>query len=357
MKKGLILLGLFACMDGLAQTEVNDYTPGLNAEGVTYFLPRTLVNITLSAEKEIYTPGEFCDYANKFLRLQDVSNTPRTSWKIKGMTVKFEGERDPKKGYTVKLKDKSIASLIELDEQGVLLSINQPSGQEAEIPQNKDRETIKEVNPKDFLNEEILSATSTAKMAELVAKEIYNIRDSRNAILRGQLENMPKDGEALKIILANLDEQETALMAMFKGKTSTANEEVSFLLTPDSIDIHENVLFRFSNKLGVLAADDLSGSPVYYSIKNTTDLPQPIVVDKKGKKTKSVKRPQGIIYNTPGKALLKIYNVKEVLYEEEIPVAQYGNTDVLATDLFDKGATTRITFDPCTGAIRKISRE
>ena len=28
-------------------------------------------------------------------------------------------------------------------------------------------------------------ASSTAKMAELVAKEIYNIRESKNALLRG----------------------------------------------------------------------------------------------------------------------------------------------------------------------------
>ena len=350
-------MSLLACMNGLAQTEVSDYTPGVNAEGVTYFLAKTSIEITLQVEKEEYIPGEFSDYANKFLRIQEISNTPHTAWKMKSMTVKALGVRDPQKGFTVKLKDKSIASLLELTDEGVLLSINQPSKQEEETPQDKHRETIKEIVPKDFLSEEILSATSTAKMAELVAKEIYNIRESRNAILRGQLENMPKDGEALKIILTNLDIQEAALLAMFKGKTNTVNEEVSFLLTPDSLNIPEDVLFRFSNKLGVLAADDLSGSPIYYSIKNTTDLPQPITVDKKGKKIKSAKRPQGIIYNTPGKALLKIYNSKEVIYEEEVPVAQYGNTDVLATDLFDKGATTRVTFDPSTGAIRKIDRE
>ena len=45
------------------------------------------------------------------------------------------------------------------------------------------------------------------------------------------------------------------------------------------------------------------------------------------------------------------------LYEEEIPVAQFGNTDVLAADLFNKGANTRVTFDPSTGSIRKIERE
>lgn len=355
MKKGIMILGLslLASINGLAQTEVSDYTPGVNAEGVTYFLPRTLIEITLNAEKEVYTPGDFCDYANKFLRMQGISNTPKTIWSIKSMTVKTVGVRDPQKGFTVKLKDKSIASLLELSDEGVLLSINQPEKPEAATPGNGNGQASKEIDPKDFLNEEILSSTSTAKMAELVAKEIYNIRDSRNAILRGQTENVPKDGEALKIILTNLDEQEAALIAMFKGQTKTTKEEITIQLSPDNADNEENVLYRFSNKLGVLDTDDLSGSPVYYSIKNLTDLPQPV----EDKKAKKVKRPQGIVYNVPGKVLLKIFDNKNVLYEEEIPVAQFGNTDVLAADLFNKGANTRVTFDPSTGSIRKIERE
>ena len=41
----------------------------------------------------------------------------------------------------------------------------------------------KKANPREFLTEEILMASSTAKMAELVAKEIYNIRESKNAFI------------------------------------------------------------------------------------------------------------------------------------------------------------------------------
>lgn len=353
MKKGLILLSLLASMNGLAQTEVSDYTPGINAEGVTYFLPRTMIEITLNAEKEEYTPGEFCDYANKFLRMQDIANMSHTQWSIKSMTVKTIGVRDPQKGFTVKLKDKGIASLLELTDEGVLLSINQTNKPEVVSPQIDNEQVEKEINPRDFLNEEILSSTSTAKMAELVAKEIYNIRESRNAILRGQIENVPKDGEALKIIFASLNEQESALVSMFKGKTKITEKEMTIRFSPDEANNDENVLYRFSNKQGILAADDLSGAPVYYSIRNLTNLPPPI----EDKKAKKVKRPQGIVYNVPGKALLRIFNSTSILYEEEIPVAQFGNTDVLATDLFNKGVTTRITFDPSTGAIRKIERE
>ena len=44
---------------------------------------------------------------------------------------------------------------------------------------------------------------STAKMAELVAKEIYNIN-------RGQADYMPKDGAALKLMLDNWMESHDA---------------------------------------------------------------------------------------------------------------------------------------------------
>ena len=36
---------------------------------------------------------------------------------------------------------------------------------------------------REFLTEEILMASSTAKMAELVAKEIYNIREKQECLI------------------------------------------------------------------------------------------------------------------------------------------------------------------------------
>ena len=37
------------------------------------------------------------------------------------------------------------------------------------------------------------------RQAELVAKEIYSIRESKNALLRGEADNMPKDGAQLDV--------------------------------------------------------------------------------------------------------------------------------------------------------------
>ena len=87
-------------------------------------------------------------------------------------------------------------------------------------------------------------AGSTAKMAELVAKEIYNIRESKNALVRGQADNMPKDGEQLKIMLANLEEQEAAMTEMFSGTLNKDEKIFNIRLTPDK-EMDNEVLSAF----------------------------------------------------------------------------------------------------------------
>ena len=79
------------------------------------------------------------------------------------------------------------------------------------------------------MNEDILSAGSSAKMAELCALEIYDIRDSKSLLNKGQADFMPKDGEQLRIMLANLETQENALMqlsAVLQSATRWSRGEV-----------------------------------------------------------------------------------------------------------------------------------
>ena len=69
---------------------------------------------------------------------------------------------------------------MELTEEGLIKSINVPySSNNAKNAANNAVAPQRKANPRDFLTEEILMASSTAKMAELVAKEIYNIRESK----------------------------------------------------------------------------------------------------------------------------------------------------------------------------------
>ena len=55
-----------------AQTQTSMYTPGATTDGIVYFLPKTAIRVSLLIEKSTYTPGDFAQYAERFLRLKDV---------------------------------------------------------------------------------------------------------------------------------------------------------------------------------------------------------------------------------------------------------------------------------------------
>jgi hypothetical protein len=216
--------------------------------------------------------------------------------------------------------------------------------------------TPKAISPNAYMTEEMLLASSKAKLAELVAKDIYNIRESRNLILRGQNENMPKDGEALQIILDELDNQEKALMQLFVGHTSTEQSTYTFQVIPDS-SANKIILGRFSRKLGILHQDDLAGAPIYIDIQSISEQSKSTEASstaKPARSSKSANKQDGLIYNIPGKAIVKVYTNTDTLAEETFTFGQFGNTETLSSDLLTKKKDIKVQLDPTTGALLKV---
>ena len=113
----------------------------------------------------------------------------------------------------------------------------------------------------------------------------------------------------------------------------------------------EKVAFRFSKKLGMLDADNLSGEPYYISIINQETLPP---MDPKGKEKKKT---DGVIYNIPGKAQVTVFTPNKRYFDGELPVTQFGTTECLVDNLFNKKVNTRVIFNPNTGGIVKIDKD
>lgn len=353
MKSKLLLYSLFLLAPAVnAQTEVANYIPGATVEGVTYFLPKTAIRIIVEAEKEVYTPGIFHNYANLYLRINNIPSESYTRWRIKSIKMDTYGVPDPQKAYNIKLQKRTIAPLVGLSSEGILLSVNTEGSEEClpDVPQNI--APAKKPNPRDYMNQDMLSTGSNAKTAELVADEIYDIRESRNALIKGEADNMPKDGAQLKLMLDQLQTQEDALLQLFKGTNDVSTEYFTITLTPDEA-IEKMVLFRISQKLGIVNNDDLSGEPVYISLKNLNTTPTAVIDDKVEKKKKKMEK--GLYYNVPGKANIKIFNNNTTFCEGEYPFAQFGETEILSNVLFDKDATTKVTFYQSTGAIEQIT--
>lgn len=349
IKKGIIVLSSAFFLNAHAQ-DVSSYIPGSTPEGIVYYLPRTELQIKVTVTRTSYTPGEFCKYADRYLRLQHISATPYTQWSIKSIEVVPFGVPNPELAYSIKLKDKSIASSVELTEDGIIKAINTTSPPEEKIKQTTTTNPTVRTNPREFMTEEMLMAGSSIKMAELVAKEIYNIRESKNSITRGQADYMPKDGSALQIMLDNLNKQEKALTEMFTGFTECTEQEYSFTYNPTK-DVKDAILFRFSKKIGILKEYDLAGEAIYLSIVQKEAIPP---TDKEEGKTKKL---NGIIYNIPEKADVTIHNSKKIFVQQELSFAQFGETEVLVNNLFNKKVNTRVIFNPITGGILKIDKD
>jgi hypothetical protein len=69
---------------------------------------------------------------------------------------------------------------MELTNDGIIKSINYPRSENSQSGTIESAaETTPSVNAQSFYTEEMLMANSTLKRAELVAKEIFNIRESK----------------------------------------------------------------------------------------------------------------------------------------------------------------------------------
>ena len=354
MRKILLVFFTFHCslLTTLAQTAVSTYLPGVTPEGAIYLLPKTGIRIAVQVEKTTYAPGELCKYAERYLRIKDVSPTPSVNYRITDIRQEAYAVADTSKHYAIKFDAKTAATNVRLSDDGILLGINtdpQPQSKSLSSPHSP---LSTKIDPRQYMNEETLAAGSTAKMAELIAQDIYEIRESRNLLVRGQADNMPKDGEQLRLMLNQLDKQDQAMTSLFIGITEKDTTEHTITVIPDKMS-DQQVLFRFSQKLGLLESDDFAGVPYYYKVEDLKTVPPVEVIDPKKKN----KQAPGVYVNVPGKLRSTISDAKGVISTAEFPAGQFGNVELLSGALFNKRYTTRLWLNPLSGAVEKIDVE
>lgn len=358
MKRLLLLTAytLLSISSTFAQTEVSNYQPGVTPEGITYFLPITNVRVAVTATKTHYTPGEYCEYAERYLRLKDVPLTSYDEWTITDIKLYSFGTADKEKAYSIKFKQKTSAPLVTLSSDGRLLAVNAKIDDKSSVslPQpSVVYNNEKTINGADFKTEEILSAGSASKMAELTANEIYDIRENRGLLTKGQADFMPKDGEQLKLMLSNLDTQEEGLLQLFKGSQTSETHIFTFDVTPSN-EIEKQLVFNFSRYLGMVDADDPAGTPYYISVHDLKTLP----TLNQSQPAKAKKEVDDLRYIIPSRAQVKIFtDMNKECASQSMPMAQFGRVEHLGGELFNKKYTTHVILSPQTGGISKIEAE
>jgi hypothetical protein len=339
-----------------AQTRVEKIVPTkASGDGVTYVLPKTSFIINAEVTKISIKSGPYYKYAEKYLGIKDVPGEDRTYFELGEITLTNKGIPDENNKYKIEFKQKTVAPFVYLTEEGLICAINAEYTPETEPQQKKPAESNTATNTTFSMpafSEELLMAGSIAKQAEVAAKQIYRFRESKTDILTGEADNMPPDGEAMKLVISKLEEQEKALTKLFTGTETRETSYFDVSIVPED-ELEHEVLFRFSSKLGILDSDDLAGEPVYMNLKALEHAPEPEIKEP-AKKEKELK---GVVYNVPGKASVEIVRANTTILKRETLVVQFGKQDILASVILeDKKEPVKVIFYPETGSIKQITK-
>jgi len=353
MKNLLIILGLILSVSVWGQTRtIKKNAVKANNYGITYSLPKTSLVVTTEITKVTCKAGPYYQYAERYLGVKNPIAEDNVYYELGKVSLSNVGIPDPDHAYMIEFKTGTVAPYAYLTEEGLLCAINAeytPQESELDLVKKNKPEPVTATNTSVF-SEELLMAGSLARQAEVAAKQIYRIRESRINILTGETDNPPADGAAMQIVMDELEAQEKALTNLFTGVYTKTTELYDVTIIPhDNLD--KEVIFRFSDKLGIVDADDLAGVPVYLNLTATERIP-PMDPKEAEKKFKNAK---GVIYNVPGKASVEILMNKKTLFKGEVQVTQFGIQDSLASAMFeDKKMPVKVLFYPETGAIKQV---
>jgi len=314
-----------------------------------YYLPKTIVRVHLLVEKQTYTPGQYARYAGKYLSLSHIEQEEKISHRVIDCQLSTLGMRDTTKCYELHLKGKGENADVRRSEDGVLQAIN-----DEPMPlftmdidgAGMYMRPHKKIDAAQYLSADVLEAGSTAKKAELTARQITELRQRRMLLTTGEADEMPQDEQQLQLMLNEIDRQTNALTSLFTGTIERDTTQQTMMLCPDR-EVNRDVLFRLSQRLGLVDKDNLAGTPYYITIKNLHPTNMPLPENKKG---------EHIYANVPGIAQLTIEQDGISLGTFNIPLAQFGYVELRDGSIFKK-QVSHMTFHPATGAVVKQSTD
>ncbi len=304
---------------------------------MVYALPKTQVQIKITAICTVNKPGPFAQYAERYLADEKAIINASKSWTFDCAGVKEVFVPDSSRMYLISGETQQIEFF---DGNMLVSSVGSWEKQCPKTRHQKDNkeETVDTLFHTELLGEEALTSTSIPKMAERAAKQIFQLREARMAILSCDVSHQP-DGEATKVILERIDREERELTALFIGKKITTRETRCFTVDP-STETHNLIIARMSIIEGIVAADDMIGTPIYVNIT-------PKILTSPTATKKDRKAHKGYFYNVPGSVEIFIRHSDKFSVTRTLDIPQNGYATWLAPSVsniqFNRNGTIKQT--------------
>ncbi|WP_320018004.1 DUF4831 family protein [Labilibaculum manganireducens] len=345
---------------------------------VVYALPQTVLKLNVTAEKTILKRGPFAEYAKKYLNISDVVSADGVEWELKSIDVSSYGEADPEEYHKITTSVDYEPSLISLTPTGLMRGFNLEkkmilkeekesvfiTDDKIDIEYGKfsidpiikyKEDTIFKVVETDtaFVKVPVLEKQALVKSleekAEEAAHQIFKLRKRRFKILTANYEVLPPDGKAYEIIIKELEKLENDYLSLFVGKRVGFQENFQFLYTPKNGE-NGGVIFRMSQQAGPVGVNDLGGKPIRVDFKNLEITRELAIIP-----TVGIVPQKQIFYRIPGMADVSISNGKEILFQNRMPIAQFGKIANMPAEVL-LNENYSIEFFPDLGSIKNVSK-
>lgn len=305
---------------------------------VVYSLPSTTLTFDVEAVQEVFYAGPYAKYATKYLGIE-VGEQDRTSCHVTKVTMTPYIEADQSTRFVCDAATASNNGFLKLASQGLIAFSNSnlgesgvwrfPSGSHADFSDKglnsnlQSAETTLYRNTRDGnsyskvgVQQNMIVEKSPEKRAAETAELIFSLRKKRVQIVTGDTD-ATYSGEAMGAAIEEISRLEKEYMSLFVGYSEQKEIRMRFEVVPEQgLETQKYVAFRVSDQTGLVAADDLSGTPALLEL-----IPEEIAsVPAVGKTPKG----SFIHYRIPAVCKVKLYRGTEILLQSRVPVYQLG---------------------------------
>lgn len=322
---------------------------------LVYYSPKTAVTVDFTCVVEKQEPGIYAQYAEAMLGATNAVKVNKTTYRLDKVRIGTKTSTDYARPHKVEA-DASMPMLFCINDKGLLTGYNvaadktyfdspKPDAKPDCKPDCKPSCKGTGVTP---LPEEVLKAASPLAQANAVAKQIFHLRETRMYLINGEVEHAPADGEAMRLVLEELDRQEKALTELFIGKRTKYTEHKFMTFSPES----QRQIWYFSEENGFTDAENIDANTIVASVALQPQQYAPAPADKKKKSVE----PSQFVYNLPGNGEVKVLYKGNELAKRTIPIAQLGIDVPLPKDMFKGNDLPSIVVNEKTGNIVSISK-
>jgi hypothetical protein len=342
----LVVLILASCASNKKKQPVfiSPYTTAsqpIGTSALVYGLPQTRLFFEVELQRTVVRKGPYSEFANRLLGLQNVPTADSESWQIKSIQIKERKEVDNRHLYALTFTDypNNIDKLLRFTNEGLLLDLNignvlinsrNHGAEKDEVNFANNLPTRMMVERVDTVYNQVQTDTAflrvptlqrrqmsrtTSELAREAADQIFDIREWRIELLRGDVE-YPSNPAAFMMGLQTLDKHEEQLISLFTGIKIEKKQTVTFSVLPERATVRGD-LFHFSDRVGITTRTVPSAVAVWYEFK----IPQTNIIS-----VSPTPQAENIIYyRIPQVVEVMVGLGANVLSVEQIPICQLGS--------------------------------